>query len=305
MSAGQHPVRWSDKTIAVVGGDEREQEIARLAATTGAAVKAYGFPWPDAGIEGVQLAATPEQAFDGAHFALFPIPGISAEGALFAPAAPAPIVPTTGLLGLMQPRAHIVLGWGDDKLKAAAKTLGITLHEYEWDEDLMLLRGPAIVEGLLKVLIENTRITLHRARIGIVGQGTIGFLLTRYLVALGAHVHVFARNPVQRAAAIAANAQAHGLDELGTAIATLDIVLSTVPARVIGERELAAAGGKPLLVDLAAPPGGIDFDYARANGFQAIWARGLGRRAPITVGQSQWSGIRPRLEKILLATCQH
>jgi len=305
MSAEQQAIRWSDKTIAVVGGDEREQEIARLAATTGAAVKAYGFPWPETGIEGVKLVATAEQAFEGAHFALFPIPGISAEGALFAPAASSPIVPTTELLRLMQPQAHIILGWGDDRLKAAAKTLGITLHEYEWDEDLMLLRGPAIVEGLLKVLIENTRITIHRARVGVVGQGTIGFLLTRYLVALGAHVHVFARNPVQRAAAIAANAQAYELGDLRAAIPELDIVLSTVPARVIGEHELAAARNRPLLVDLAAPPGGIDFDYARANGFQAIWARGLGRRAPITVGQSQWSGIRPRLEKILLATSQH
>ena len=62
-----------DRTIAVVGGDERECEIARLAATTGARVRAYGFPWPEAGITGVEAdawfalfapAQTPQAAID-------------------------------------------------------------------------------------------------------------------------------------------------------------------------------------------------------------------------------------------------
>ena len=90
------------------------------------------------------------------------------------------------MLGGMQQPAHIILGWGDAKLKAHAAALGIQLHEYEWDQDLMLLRGPAIVEGLLKIVIENTAITIHKARVCVVGQGTIGFLLTRYLILLGA-----------------------------------------------------------------------------------------------------------------------
>jgi dipicolinate synthase subunit A len=29
-----------------------------------------------------------------------------------------------------------------------------------------------------------------------------------------------------------------------------------------------------------------------------VWARGLGRRAPITVGQSQWMGLRRYIEEI-------
>jgi dipicolinate synthase subunit A len=35
---------------------------------------------------------------------------------------------------------------------------------------------------------------------------------------------------------------------------------------------------------------------------KTLWTRGLGSRAPITVGASQWSGIRPRIEKILGGT---
>lgn len=299
VSAEQSGIAWSQCVIAVVGGDQREQEIARLAAATGASVRAYGFPWPEAGIAGVTHAPDAAAALQGAQIALFPIPGIAVSGALFAPAAPAPIIPDAQMLRGMTAPAHIILGWGDAKLKAHAAALGIALHEYEWDKDLMLLRGPAIVEGLLKVVIENTAITIHKARVCVVGQGTIGFLLTRTLIALGAQVHVAARNPVQRAAAYAAGAMVHTLEELPALAGELDMVFSSVPQRVVGRDVLERLRKNTLIVDLAAPPGGVDFDAAKELGLNAIWARGLGSRAPITVGASQWSGIRPRIEKIL------
>src|SRR5690606_6661436 len=96
------------------------------------------------------------------------------------------------------------------------------------------------------------------------------------------------------------NAEAHPLAALGDEIGGLDIVMSTVPARVVGQDVLAKAKPDVLLVDLAAPPGGIDFDYANTHQLRSVWARGLGRRAPITVGQSQWSGIETRICHILV-----
>src|SRR5262249_25098574 len=152
---------------------KREQEIARRAAATGAAVRAHGFPWPVHGIPGVQHLNDPAEVLGGAKFALFQIPGISANGALFAPAAPAPIIPDGAMLEGMAPRAHIILGWADKNLKAHAETLSIGLHEYEWDRSLMLQRTPAILEGLLKIVIENTAITIHNSTACVVGQGTI------------------------------------------------------------------------------------------------------------------------------------
>jgi dipicolinate synthase subunit A len=78
-----------------------------------------------------------------------------------------------------------------------------------------------------------------------------------------------------------------------------DILISSVPSQVIGEKELAVVPKHALLVDLAAPPGGIDRDAAARLGLKFVWARGLGSRAPITVGRSQWGGIRRRIEEIV------
>jgi dipicolinate synthase subunit A len=290
---------WTKLVIGMLGGDKREQEIARCAAATGAQVRAHGFPWPVHGIPAVQHLNDAADVLRGARFALFPIPGIAASGALFAPSAPAPIIPDRAMLAGMAPRAHIILGWADKNLKGHCGALGIKLHEYEWDRSLMLERTPAIVEGLLRIVIENSAITIHNSQAAVVGQGTIGAVLARYLVALGAHTHVAARNPEQRAAAHVAGATPHTLDELPALAPSLDFVFSTVPSRVVGEDVLARLPKHALIVDLAAPPGGVDFDAAKRLGLTAIWGRGLGSRAPVTVGASQWGGIRARIETIL------
>ena len=289
---------WSELQIAIVGGDERECEIARLAAETGATVRAYGFPLPDGGIPGVTQTPSAAEAMRDVRYALFPIPGLGAEGALYAPAIDEKIVPDQDLLRLLAAGAHVILGTADDRLRAAAAVTGVALHEYESDKELMLLRAPAIVEGALALAIEATDVTIHGNEVGVVGHGNIGSLLARSLVALGARVHVFARNPVQRAAASAAGATPHALEELPETAPRLVLLYSTVPAPVVPSDVLARMVPESVVIDLAAPPGGVDLGAASEFGLKGIWARGLGSRAPVTVGASQWHGIRRRIEAI-------
>ncbi len=285
--------------IGMVGGDRREQEIARRAAATGATVRCFGFPWPDEGIVGAEPSSSAAAAFAGAHFGLLPIPGSTAEGALFAPASTEKIVVDASFFAPMHPRAQVFLGIANERIKAAAAAARITLHEYDSDVRLMLLRGPAIVEGILKVLIENTDFTIQRAEIGVVGHGTIAALLTRTLLLLGARVNVFARNPVQRAAASAVGATSWPLELLSELAPKLQIIVSLVPANVVSQPILERLPRGTLVVDVAAPPGGVDLAAASELGLRAVWARGLGSRAPVSVGASQWVGLKERILAIL------
>ena len=290
--------KWKSLRIAILGGDAREQEIARLAATTGATVTAYGFPWPETGVAGVALAPTAKDCLQDADFCLMPIPGIAMDGSIFADEK---IIPRQDLLSVMAPGAHIILGKADEGLMNVARRLGIGIHEYEHDQELMLLRAPAIVEAAIRIIIENTAITIHDADICVVGQGNIGSVLTRTLVALGAHVTVAARNPVQRASAYTLGAKGLPPEQLSGAARGFDMIMSTVPAPIVTKQIIDQLPASALVMDLSAPPGGIDLDYAESTGRRAIWARALGRRAPVTVGGSQWTGIAGIIGRLLEA----
>jgi dipicolinate synthase subunit A len=290
-------VPWQDRRIAVIGGDQRDPQIARLAAATGAAVHAFGLPWPDGGVPGVTLAPTPQAAAAGADYVFFPIPlGVGLR--VYAPHAPEPIVADRALLGVLAPGAHIFLGRATPELRQAAGEAGIQLHEYDPDRELMLLRAPAIVEGAIHQAIEHTDVTIHDARVVVVGYGNIGSLLARRLRGLGAHVHVAARNPIQRAAAYADGAAPLTPEELPALAPSLDMVFSTVPARVVGREVLERLPRGSLVLDIAPPPDHADLDLAAELGHRVVWARGLGRRAPVTVGRSQWTGLARRIEEI-------
>lgn len=288
----------SHRTIAVVGGDEREQEIARLAATTGAAVRAYGFAWPADDIEGVTQATTARDALVNADYALFPIPGQSDDGTLFAPDCPELILPDAELLSVMNDESAIILGWPDKALTETAESLNIIIREYEHDVELMLLRAPAIVEGALQAAIANTDVTIHNNDVLVVGHGNIGRVLARTLVLLGARVHLAARNPAQRADASSAGCVPHSLEEISTLAPHMRMVFSTVPHPVVNAEALELLPKKSLVMDLSAPPGGVDLEAAKRLGHRAVWARGLGRRAPTTVGASQWTGISSRITEL-------
>lgn len=290
-------VPWAERRIAVIGGDERDPEIARLAAATGATVHAFGLPWPAEGVGGVTLAPTAQAAAAGAHYLLFPIP-LGVGLTVYAPHAPEPILADQTLLGGLAPGAHLFCGRATPELRQAAGEAGVEVHEYDPDRELMLLRGPAIVEGAIHQAIEHTDITINDARVVVVGYGTIGSLLARQLRRLGAHVHVAARNPVQRAAAYADGATPLPLEELPALAPSLDMVFSTVPARVVGREVLERLPRGSLVLDIAPPPDHADLELAAALGHRAVWARGLGRRAPVTVGASQWMGLRRRIEEL-------
>jgi dipicolinate synthase subunit A len=284
---------WERLRIAVVGGDERDPEIARLAAQAGAIVTAFGLPWPPGGVPGVQLA----DSAAGANYLFFPIP-LGVGAVLYAPHANEPIVADEALFSKAARDAWMFCGRVREEIAAAADAAGVHVHEYDPDRELMLLRGPAIVEGALERAIEATDVTINDAEVVVVGFGNIGRLLARTLRGLGARVHVAARNPVQRAAAYADGLLPLPLEGLHDLAPSLDMVFSTVPAPVVDRPFLERLPAGTLVLDIAPPPDHADLDAAAELGHRAVWARGLGRRAPITVGRSQWAGLRRFIAQI-------
>ena len=277
---------WS---VAVLGGDGREVEIARQAARAGATVRAYGLP---PGAEAVAtVCATVADAVRDADVVICPVPLPAADGSLFAPHAPAPIVLDVDALRGMRAGGLVITGRASPPMTEAARVLGLRLREYEHEEDLMLVRAPAIAEGAIRVAIEHTDVTLHRHPCMVVGFGKIGSVLAATLRGLGADVTVAARNPAQLARAWALGCAVVPVADLAQYAPQMSVIFNTVPACLFTRAVLVQVGRDPLLVDLSGPPGGVDVEAARELGVRMVWARGLGGRAPRTVGYTQWLGI--------------
>lgn len=283
------------RIIAVVGGDGREREIARAACLAGAEVRTFAVPGPLP--TAVRVAASLRGALSGADAVIFPIPLPTADGAIFAPAAGEAIVPSPADFAVMKEGAVIVTGRASLAMREAARQWGLQLYEYEEDEELMLLRAPAIAEGAIAVAIRETEVTLHRSPCLVVGFGKVGPSLARTLLGMGARVTVAARNPVQRARALAFGCDAIPLTDVEAVLPQMAVVFNTVPVTLFQEGWLKRIGEGTVLIDISGPPGGVDREAAARLGVRYVWARGLGGRAPRTVGESQWQGIARHLAR--------
>ena len=100
----------------------------------------------------------------------------------------------------------------------------------------------------------------------VTGYGRFGRALAKRLKALGADVWVAARREEQRLAARSDGMRAASLLELPALAGRMDMVLNTIPARVLGTEALAALPKGAWLLELASAPYGFDRDAAARLG---------------------------------------
>ncbi len=131
--------------------------------------------------------------------------------------------------------------------------------------------------------MEELPITLHGARVLVVGYGRLGKVLARQLRGLGATVNVAARSCADLAWAQVWSYGVERSDQLSGWLCAYDLVINTVPAPLLGREELSDLKPGCLVIDLASKPGGVDFSAAAELGVKAIWALSLpGKTAPVT-----------------------
>ena len=119
----------------------------------------------------------------------------------------------------------------------------------------------------------------------MIGFGRIGKILCHRLRGLGAKVTATARNYADLAWIKAYGYEAEETGRIDDTLGQYDVVVNTVPARVLGEGRLSRLKRGCLCLDLASKPGGMDFSAASKLGVKAVWALSLpGEVAPVTSG---------------------
>ena len=271
--------------VWVIGGDQRQVCLAELLYREGHCVHTYAL---ERAVEDCEEDPSQVRLAD---CVILPLPVTGNGSLLNAPLSDRPH-PLASILDYLRPGQVICAGKVEPNTAALAGQRGVILHDYFAREELAEANSVPTVEGAIQIAMEELPITLHGARVLIIGCGRLGKLLAQRMKALGAKVSLSARKCSDLAWAEAHDFCPEHTEELDGWLCSYDLVVNTVPARVLGLERLAELKESCLVIDLASRPGGVDFEAARQLGVKTIHALSLpGRVAPVTAARAVWTTV--------------
>lgn len=268
--------------FAVIGGDMRQVKLAELLAEDGHNVAAFAIDKQHLEDNAVTWKNSLELA--GTDCVILPLPMMGKEGYLNTPLSSVPLT-TQETLSSLPPDAVICAGKIDSETRALALLHNLELVDYLGREEFAVSNAVSAAEGAIMLMMSETAVTIHTLKILVIGFGRIGKILCHRLKGLGADVSAYARE-----CADIAWIKAYGYCPIEPSamdghLHKFDVIVNTVPARVLGESRLKRLNPGVWCLDLASKPGGIDFIKAAALGVPVLWALGLpGEVAPVTSG---------------------
>ena len=267
--------------IAVAGGDPRMLAAANELRNDGFGVSVFGTQ--ESGFApGVPRARSLEEAAGGADAVVLGIP-FSRDGKWINMHGAECAATLESLYEIMAPRGLLLGGVITPEAVASAARYGVRFIDYYASGEVAVLNAGPTAEGAIAVAMSELPVTVWRSKTAVVGGGSIARALVPRLIALGAEVTVFARDPAQRAFFASCGADADGIGDLDRADG-LGVIFNTVPAVIFDGNRLRCVGNA-VIIDLASAPGGVDTDAAREIGVRVIRASNLpGKVAPVTAG---------------------
>jgi dipicolinate synthase subunit A len=270
--------------FAVLGGDMRQAKLAELLAADGHTVSTFAID--KIRLDGdIKQETALKEAVGGAECVVLPLPVTSREGMLNTPLGNE-LYTTREVLAALRPEQVITAGKIDYTTYELADLYGLTMIDYLNREELAVANAVAAAEGAIQLIMEETPITVCQAKCLVIGFGRIGKILCHRLRGLGAYVTATARSYQDMAWIRAYGYEAENTADIDEILDGFDVVVNTVPARILGESQLRRLKPGCLCLDLASKPGGMDFTAASKLGVKAVWALSLpGEVAPVTSGR--------------------
>lgn len=255
--------------FGVFGGDMRQIYIGKLLEAAGYRILRYGL-YKEEGMVEEDTASSFFELLKNSEMWIGPIP-LSRDGKRIC---------QKGTLGDLTMKALLRAVEGGGILAAGCipqswKGRGLALYDYMEDKALTSFNSIATAEGAIARAITEGRGNLHGSRCLVTGFGTCAKALALRLTGMKALVTVCARREEARQAAWTAGYETVSFEDMDTVLANSDYIFNTVPALVFGREELGEMGEETVLIDIAAAPGGVDYEWARGLGIRAFLCPGL------------------------------
>ncbi len=258
----------------VLGGDQRQQWVARGLRRDGWQALTFGVPGlPDS-------AAELELLLTQASCVILPLPAVGEDGCI----GGLPGITPGTLLRQLRPGC-VLFGGRLGALQRMAAEAGVVAVDYAALDALAAANAVPTAEGAIQIAMEELPITVQGSRVMVVGFGRVGRVLSRKLQALGAEVTATARRSADCAIIRALGMRADETGKFYSGLERYDLIVNTVPVLFFDRTRLEQLRPECLLLDLASKPGGVDLQAAAELERHVIWALSLpGQVAPVTAG---------------------
>lgn len=284
--------KQSKYKLAVLGGDRRQAIIAEEFAKRGFNVSVYAVNGHSKRHSGIESCSTVEKAVHGADVLVLPLPVTRNNIDLNIVANKNIEVKLADIvkLALANGCRTVFGGIMPDEMKRGCEKNGIKAVDYYENESLQNKNALPSAEGALMIAMEHTDITVFGMKVLISGFGRIGRRLASLFSIMGAQVSVAARrDEVLCDIALCGYTpiRIDGCsDGLRQAVEECDVILNTVPSVIFGDSVVRGIANKPLYVEIASSPGGIDLSAACDAGIRTIYAPSLpGKYSPVSAGK--------------------
>ena len=264
--------------FGVAGGDQRQLYLARSLMADGCSVRVSCLEEGSGGLPQTDLAQLAAES----QYILLPLPATRDGRTLNAPLSRREIPLDDGFARLFSGKT--VLGGMLGPLTASSDLWrAADCHDYYAREELVAGNACLTAEGAIGLAIQEYKGALGGARCLVTGYGRIGRALCGMLRGMGAQVDCAARKAKDLTLIRASGCRAVAYQELGD---RYELIFNTVPARVLGQRVLAAQSPEGLILELASPPGGVDLEAAGRLGLRVLPAPSLpGKLSPKASGE--------------------
>lgn len=268
--------------FALIGGDMRIIELAKILAKDGNMVYTYGLGNESVleNITNITCCGTMLQATKNAEFIIGPTPFSSNSTDINAPFSEEKIS-IKELLSNIQGKV-LIAGSVKKEIYDLVENKSNLIDIME-REELTILNVIATAEGAIEVAMSNTNRILHGSNVLILGFGRIGKILAKKMEGLSCKITCSARKNEDFAWIKAYGYNCINTNHLGENLSKFDIIINTIPHLILDKERLNHVSKDSLLIDLASKPGGIDEEYAKQIGIKVVWALALpGKVAPVT-----------------------
>lgn len=181
------------------------------------------------------------------------------------------------------------------KLKVGQKN--IKVYYYFDDEKLVVANAYLTAEGVLGSIITTIPLIVNKINILVLGFGRVGKAMCKVLDNNGCKATVVTKNIIEQEVAKGLGFECFDFEQINTQYNKYDLIINTVPALVLKEKQLKQLKKGNTIFDLASLPGGVDLLAAKKLGVNSIHMPGVpGRTAAFTAGQLIIDSVLSRLK---------